>query len=422
MKKIKNILQNILMNIYVAICNLFIHRDKNIIVIGAWMGLKFADNSRFLYQHLFLNKEKLNLKRVVWVTRNEELNKKLRNLGYDSVLIGTKESKYIHLKAGVHIINNIAFEQKKFHTDIDTRYSFGAIKINLWHGIPMKSVGSASNQTKKILKNRKKNFITKIFSNNLFRTISSLGGWSNQYFLSTSEINMQQNEKITNCRKDRFFISSYPRNCKCLKLLDNEKKILKVIKKYKGTILYLPTFRDNYKNYKHPLTDDKIINYIENNNILWLEKPHTASDFDYSDLKNSKNIIFLDSDFDINVLISNVSIIMTDYSSVLFDAVYFNIPTILYTPDLYEFKNGNVGFLIDIEEYFDKLLVKDLKNVTDIFDIIINKDYFSKEVIELYERINTDFYENKKADYYYIWNDILKIIYKKLYRRWNEGK
>ena len=107
----------LLQNIATAIYTIFNRRDKKTIIVGAWMGSKFADNSRYLYQYLYKNKKELGLNNVIWVTRNRDVNVMLNNSGYKSCLIGTKESKYWHLKAGCHVLCNMAFPYPNYDTD-----------------------------------------------------------------------------------------------------------------------------------------------------------------------------------------------------------------------------------------------------------------------------------------------------------------
>ena len=102
--RIQQMIHALKWNLYTIFKNFGIRRDKNVVLIGAWMGLKFADNSRFLFQYLSENVNSLNLKKVIWITRNPEVKKTLDNMGYESFIVGSEESNYWHLKAGIHIV------------------------------------------------------------------------------------------------------------------------------------------------------------------------------------------------------------------------------------------------------------------------------------------------------------------------------
>ena len=122
-------------NIIMAIRSVFWKRQRDIVLFGAWFGDKFADNSRFLFQYLSENKDALNLKHVVWVTRKEKVLKTLRAMGYECYMMDSPESIKYHKQAFMHIVCNSTANSKGFIPDIDIRYSFGAKRINLWHGV-----------------------------------------------------------------------------------------------------------------------------------------------------------------------------------------------------------------------------------------------------------------------------------------------
>ena len=401
-KKIKKKIKCVGDNASTFIINFFIRRDNSVVLLGAWGGAKFADNPRFLYQYLFMNKEKLGLKKVIWVTRNKELDELLNSLGYETYLCGTKESRYYHLKAGIHIICN-SDGYNFLLPDIDTKYSWGAKKIQLWHGVGMKAVGSAANTygAKKSL-NWKRNhpFLFGLFQ---------YGGWNNAFFLSTSKRNARVNYDISTSPRDRMFISIYPRNCECVRMLPEEERIINKIKDYKGTILYLPTFRSDSSNYRHPLEYESICAQLRENGWLWIEKPHTADQDRDKFKKRDCEVLALDSNFDINVLYPYVKGVVSDYSSASFDGAYHGLPTIMYTPDLDEFKNGDVGFLFDVEKYCAALICRDESHLARSISEIINSTYLNNERKKTLHKIRKDFFDDRDSDYETIWNDILHV-------------
>ena len=398
-----NRLHNLANNISTILYNIFIRRNKKIVLIGAWMGEKFADNSRYLYQYLFHNKKALGLSDVIWATRNPKVNDTLNKMGYKSCLIGTKESKYWHLKAGIHVICNMAYDQVKYLADIDTKYSFSAKKIQLWHGVGFKAVGAASNDAKR---NTHKN---SVFHGSKLANYLSQGCWNESYVLCTSEYDVWINQTCMNRSDSRFFVSCYPRNCGCIRYLDNEKAVIDKLTRYHTTVLYLPTFRSKYIDYVHPLTDSEFIKFLKNANILWIEKPHAASDFDYSNIDCGDNVLLLESDFDVNVLYEHISCLVSDYSSAILDSIYRNIPTIMYTPDIEIFKNADVGFLMDIEEYFDGLVSKDIDSCIRLLAEVNQNRFFDDKRKDVFIKANTQFFDNIKSSYSDVWESILKL-------------
>lgn len=385
-------------------------RDNSIVLVGAWMGTKFADNSRFLYQYLFENKKKLGLRKVIWITRNKNVNEMLNQMGYESYMAGSKESNHWHLKAGIHILCNGFDEMSNFKPDIDTRLSFGAKKIQLWHGVGgIKSVGQSSNEAKKHAQEHS-GVVNKVLISKAFKSWASPGGWANAYVLATGKECSKANIAYIGCRPDLVFISGYPRNCECIKYLPEELKIIDKIKSFLGSVLYLPTFRSDDSDYVHPLKDERIRKYIKDNNILWIEKPHTADVKGDAVVEADTNICNLDSSFDINTIYDKVSCVITDYSSVAFDAVYHHKPLVMYCPDIDQFRHGDVGFMMDFEGYFKEELCEDLDGAYGlIVQAISDGETFLDNRKDSYWKINQYAFDNKTYSYEEIWRDICAL-------------
>ena len=385
---------------------LFIGRSSNVVLFGAWMGVKFADNSRYLYQYLHANKAKYGIKEVIWATRNSEVYDMLTKNGYTACIIGTKQSEYYHLRAGVHILCNAAFPVAGFEPDIDTRFSYGAKKVQLWHGVGIKSIGYSSNDAKR---NSTKLSLLKRISKwpilNMFRTI---GGWDRAKVLATSIKNAEVMRSYLNCQENNIFITGYPRNCQCLELFDEEQKIISHLKKFSQVILYLPTFRSDTSKYQSPLENRKLVEYINQNNILWVEKPHTADVYYVKPTYETNNILSLDSNFDINVIYPYVSTIISDYSSVVFDGIIRNIPVVMYVPDLEEFKMGDVGFIFDVEQYCQGLLAFDLMELKDLVEEALTGNYINEKRKQVYENVYHDYFNSALPSYHQIWESIIK--------------
>ena len=330
-------------------------RDTHVLLFGSWFGDKFADNSRFLFQYLAENKEKYGIKTIVWATRNERVFDSLKSLGYTVVMIGTKESDYYHKTAGIHVVCNAGSSNNASKGDIDGKFSYGAVRINLWHGIPAKGVDYASIDYKK--REKEHPFLMKIYyslvGNKLIRAIGfQPGGWNDAYRLSTTPFVTGLFVDMTKLPAKKMIETGYPRNCTLSKLLPEESNIINRIIESEYSILYLPTFRSKKSNYTNPLDDSSIVQWIRDEEVLWIQKPHSA---DKSMLNahthDDSNIINLPDTFDINVLLNHVDVVLTDYSSVCFDAIYHHKPVVYYVPDLEQYMTEDRGFVISPDEY-----------------------------------------------------------------------
>ena len=110
---------------------------------------------------------------------------------------------------------------------------------------------------------------------------------------------------------------------------------------------------DYFKNWESFLNDGKFIDFIEKENITILFYPHINMQ-KYIDEFNfkSKNIIVCKTDVDIQKILKESSIMITDYSSVYMDFAYMKKPVIYYQFDYEEYrkkqyKDGYYDYNID---------------------------------------------------------------------------
>ncbi|MBQ8627312.1 MAG: CDP-glycerol glycerophosphotransferase family protein, partial [Agathobacter sp.] len=116
-------------------------------------------------------------------------------------------------------------------------------------------------------------------------------------------------------------------------------------------ILYMPTFRVNNAGYVSPLSDERVLSILRDNNWLWVEKKHGEDADGMMGKVENQTVLQLDSDFDANVLLPHVDMIVTDYSSVSWDALYHKKPILFYMPDYDYYMNQDRGFVLGPEEF-----------------------------------------------------------------------
>ena len=365
-----------IINLFVFIVNLFIRRDTEIALFGAWMGKKYADNTRYLYQYLQKNIEKYNLKKIIWVTRSESTFKLLTNMGLEVYMMHSYKSFYYHIKAGVHVVCNINFPVKGYSGDIMGQLSGCAIKINTWHGIPIKAGKTTGDNSKKagLLGTIKHS----LRGSKVFQKVFTPGHWDKAYYLSTGPEGTRRSSVFCGVGESQFIESGYPRDCKTDLLLDNEKNVIFSFEHYSKVFLFLPTFREKGQ-VPHPLEDNSLRQFIRDNDILWVEKPHAATKV-FKKEDNSSNILYLDSDFDINVILDEVDLVITDYSSVCYDAMAYNTPVVYYAPDIQFYMCNERGFLCDYKSMVKDFLATTIPELQEFLDDFLNDKEFIKRL------------------------------------------
>lgn len=182
-------------------------------------------------------------------------------------------------------------------------------------------------------------------------------------------LNQEYVEKIKNELKQKYPII-------------NEKKV----------ILYAPTFRGNIserKNFKLKLDPTKILQEIGEEYVLLLKlhpsvKNGLKNIIVPSELKN--RIISMDSSSDVNDLIIVSDVIITDYSSVVFEAALLDKRILMYAYDKEEYL-GERDFYYDYDTFVPGEIAKTNEEIIEI----INKDKFdNKKVRKFREKFFDD--------------------------------
>ncbi len=402
--------KTVLINIRMAVCSLFWKRRRDTVLIGAWFGDKFADNPRFLYQYLSENKEKLGLKHVVWVTRNKEVLALLRNMGYEAYMTDSPASVRFHKTAFMHLVCNSTTDRNGSIPDIDIRYSFGAKRVNLWHGVgAVKGVGCASKEYQRRKENNKLAYAIKegLERIALYRKfVLGPGGWGDSYFLSPTEAGTKQIEKFSYIPRKNFIESQYPRTCPCVRLTPREQAVLEQLQGYDKVVMYLPTFRTGDNAFDFSTVAEQLEDLLKQENILWVQKAHSASRTELANEAKS-HILNLEPSFDVNVLIRHCTALVTDYSSATSDARFFRKPVLFYVPDLEAYINGDNGVTPEAEEI---MRGPHLFNIEELRQALVGavRDPESAKP-EDYEDIRLKYWGEEK-DYLQIWTEICKAV------------
>lgn len=197
------------------------------------------------------------------------------------------------------------------------------------------------------------------------------------YPIGTPRTDIFFNENLIN-EKIKEFYENYPE-------LTNKK-----------LILYAPTFRD--EEYKKKLNNSsenidinteilKILNYLPEDYILILRlHPYISNRFSLKELNLSKKIekrVFNLSKYnEVNTLLFVSDVLITDYSSIIFEYSLLNKKMIFYPYDLKEFKEKSRGFYFDYESFVPGII---LTNIEDIGNYIKNTDKEYLKIIKTFK-------------------------------------
>ncbi|HBB9957875.1 TPA: CDP-glycerol glycerophosphotransferase family protein [Vibrio parahaemolyticus] len=359
--------------VMVRLVNVIFPRNNDLIIIGSWFGERYADNSRYLFESLTKNANY----DVYWVTRNIHLYNELKEKYTNVILIGTFKSFIYHIRAGLFL-----FDQG--FTDFDYALSRGAVRVNLWHGIPLKKVGIEANQRHNRVQSR-------------FEYISNfLLGRKIDFVVSPTTFTDLLFDK---CFDEQLIRGPYPR-VNYLKSdyesynLKTEASLLNIIRaKNKKVIMYLPTFRDNMplkffggENLSYLLQEIDKMGYI------LVTKCHLAEElFHKENIELNSEVINIPADCDIYPFLKESDILVTDYSSVYFDFLSLNREIVFFPYDLEYYKYEDRGLMLDYEQYTPGAKAYNIKDFLKIISGINSGEVsYELERKELIEKIEFD--------------------------------
>lgn len=361
-----------ILNVIIGILSIPVPKTSKIIVIGGWFGQRFADNSKAFYLFLIQNKSKLGLKKVVFVTRNEAIFKALRDNHCDVVYANSLISIWYHLRAKYHIVDEGGVDLNRF-------YSATAIKINLWHGFPLKKIGYYCNN------NNIKN-IRDAIAQSETKTQYQIGKWNDAFYLAFSDTLAKHMQYAFGCNNKKIIIGPYPRHAYIMgdikkMYLPNEKlaiqSILKAKKRGQYIVLYLPTFRDNLSfNDICAKTPLLLKSFLKKNNIYLITKLHFAASQNNISYAGAKDVIInLPKESDIYNFLDLSDLLITDYSSVFFDYILLKKPMLFYCFDYEYYLNKDRGFLYDYDKMTPGEKVKSIDELKNTILHIKNAKY-----------------------------------------------
>ncbi|MDW2056802.1 CDP-glycerol glycerophosphotransferase family protein [Vibrio sp. 506] len=328
-------------------------RNKQIWVFGAWFGQRYSDNCRSLYEYVNNNHNQI---RCVWLARDEKTINEIRNSGFEAEKIWSIKGIWLSLKAG-----NVVFSSGL--KDINQYFINGAITYNLWHGAPLKKIGESNKFTKSIADSFVYN---KIFP--------FLNGLKFDYLLSTSYYFNDFLSEAFCKEKNQIVTIGYPRNDVLINNSNGGKS--EGFSRYQKIIFYMPTFRDSRPKYDffNGFNADKFNTYLIDNNILFVYKLHFMSPSVKISKSNIVDYDSLDVDFDLYEFLTDVDVLITDYSSVYFDYLLTGNQVILTPFDLQEYNKQDREFYFDYDELFCDAKCKDWNEVYKIITSQMKSD------------------------------------------------
>ena len=325
--------------------------QNNKIVVTSFKGNRYSDNPKYIVEELLKSDSKY---KIYWELRNlddaDSLPANVIPLKYESFM-----SLYHFATAKIWIDNarKNAYMKKR----IGQKY------IQTWHG------GFALKKVEKDAENTLPEYYIKSAKQD-----SKLA----DLFIADSKFGAEIFRKAY-WYDGEIMMSGLPRNDIVLNETKEKKEEIRKklnISKEEKIILYAPTFRKIYNPEVYKIDFNKCIEIMENRfGGLWKigVKLHPGMRKNAADLELPPGKVYDFSDYDdIQELYLVSDVLITDYSSVMFDYMYTKRLCIIYAKDIEDYKKDR-GFYVELEE----LPFEIVTNIEE-FDIYIS-NYSEKE-------------------------------------------
>ncbi len=329
-------------------------RNKNIWVFGSFSGA-FNDNVKYLF--IYVNEKHPEI-RPIWISDSKKIVNFLRSKEFEAYHKYSLQGVFYALRGKFYFYFSNA-------TNINLWLSGGATKMNLWHGVPMKKIQFDTNY--QIFEPSFKNKFLYIDHHLKNDFILSTSQKLSQYFSSAFKIDRK---KCLNFGYPRNEILSYSED-KIMNFIEKYEpletmELVQNLKKYDKVFAYMPTWRDNGRDFIEDAgIDFELLNEIlKNKNYYLMLKLHHMTKLSVG-MEQYKNILLLDNKLDMYPILPFTDCLITDYSSIFFDYKLMNKQVILFPFDKEEYISK------DREMYYDYCLVEENQLVANSFSELV---------------------------------------------------
>ena len=296
------------------LCIFFVFPIKNNrIFFSAYSGRQYSCNPKYISDWIEQNyKDEFE---IIWAFNEPDAFSYLKNRNIKCVKF--KSIKYLYYL----LTSKIVIDNVESWSILPKRT--GQYVINTWHGGgAYKGVGLKRKDTSETLD---KNMLRKNERISIYLSSSKV------FSQMTLRESFQYNGKIMEC--------GMPRNDLLIKNDENKKNIIKEklgINKKTGIVIYAPTFRHDLK-YKYMLDYEKTLNALKNRfgkEWIMLIRTHYYLQSEKIESSRVKNV----SDYpDMQELLLISDVLITDYSSSIWDFSLMEKPCFLFIPDYNEY-------------------------------------------------------------------------------------
>jgi CDP-glycerol glycerophosphotransferase (TagB/SpsB family) len=322
-----------------VLVSLVVPRSKRIWAFGSWYGGRFADNPKYFFLHC-ASRER-DAVHAVWLSMSSTVVRRIRALGFPAYHRLSPSGLWYALRAGVYIFDCRVM-------DVSSVASSGAVKVNLWHGVPLKMIERDIPQANNALAQANHGSPLVKAANKVLRPQLSE---KYDYILGTSRATCERFAKAFGVERQQVLDGGYPRTDVLLSRDDDarfrmpeEERVIEQCRAYARdgvrVMLYMPTFRDwrNDADRVIPIDWKALDAALQAHGGALFCKLHPNDQARVPDLSAMRRIHLIPSSVDPYPILKHTDALISDYSSIFFDYLLLDRPLVFYPYDLDDYR------------------------------------------------------------------------------------
>jgi CDP-glycerol glycerophosphotransferase len=341
-------------------------------------GTSFTDSPRAIFNYLIKDERFKYFEHIIVYDKEYRSDFERVEYNYPNVtLVERNTFSYIDaILSSKYLFNNSTFNSffiKKKEQ----------VYINTWHGTPLKYMGDAYVQDMVNAQNVRRNFLMTDY-------LLSPNSFTTRVFLEDYKLNELWDGVILENGLPRNELSQYQ---KAAEILQNLKKDGLDIDSKKPNYIYMPTWQGNDVNDAKD-NRDYLISLIEDINEIehhynFLVKVHP---FVYKELQDNEQLktYLIPNKYDCNEIFKVTDLLITDYSSVLFDFLVTKKPMIFFNWDSDIYKNDRGSYIRNSE-----LPGPNIKDVDELKKTLNKVPEIKEKYDDVYEKFRKEFVPNE---------------------------
>lgn len=117
---------------YLYCLNCVFPKKLNLWLAGAWLGKRYDDNPRYLFEYVLRDHPEIQ---ILWVAFNQDIYRRVRGLGKPVVYAYSLRGIWLLLRAKVYLLDNVLREDIAWFGVGEKTFC-----MQLWHGSPLKRI------------------------------------------------------------------------------------------------------------------------------------------------------------------------------------------------------------------------------------------------------------------------------------------